>query len=306
MYFAIYQAIAKDERRPGLYREFAPDFFDIVIIDECHRGSARDESNWREILEYHTPDFETRLALRPRTEAIAKHLTRFLRGTNPYDKTIVFCVDQEHADAMRSILNNLNRDLAAKHSDYVCRVTADEGSTGKTHLSDFQDLDAEGKQLRVTEFHDYAGDVIRSLFADVAEFRHGWSDPERRREIRSKLDEKQIDPEAVRETVGKPEADLFDLLCHLAWNRPLVTRKERADKLRVEKTGFFDEYGPEARVILDELLDKYAEHGSSQFDIPDVLKIPPISNHGNVSEIIDRFGGAEKLKDAVDRMQQLI
>ena len=50
MYFAIYQAIAKDERRPGLYREYAPDFFDLIIVDECHRGSASDESNWREIL----------------------------------------------------------------------------------------------------------------------------------------------------------------------------------------------------------------------------------------------------------------
>ena len=52
MYFATYQAIAKDERRPGLYREYGSDFFDLVIVDECHRGSARDESNWREILEY--------------------------------------------------------------------------------------------------------------------------------------------------------------------------------------------------------------------------------------------------------------
>jgi hypothetical protein len=52
MYFALYQTLASDERRPGLYREFAPDFFDLVIVDECHRGSAREESNWREILTY--------------------------------------------------------------------------------------------------------------------------------------------------------------------------------------------------------------------------------------------------------------
>ena len=50
MYFAIYQALAKDEHRPGLYREYRPDFFDLIIVDECHRGSASDESNWREIL----------------------------------------------------------------------------------------------------------------------------------------------------------------------------------------------------------------------------------------------------------------
>lgn len=58
MYFAIYQAIAKDERRPGLYREYSPDFFDLIIIDECHRGSVRDETNWRQILEYFAPAYQ--------------------------------------------------------------------------------------------------------------------------------------------------------------------------------------------------------------------------------------------------------
>jgi type I restriction enzyme R subunit len=65
MYFAIYQAIAKDERRPGLYRAFAPDFFDLIVVDECHRGSARDESNWREILEYFQPAFQLGMTATP-------------------------------------------------------------------------------------------------------------------------------------------------------------------------------------------------------------------------------------------------
>ena len=68
MYFAIYQSIAKDERRPGLYREYAPDFFDLVIVDECHRGSARDESNWREILEYFDPAFQIGMTATPRRQ----------------------------------------------------------------------------------------------------------------------------------------------------------------------------------------------------------------------------------------------
>ena len=58
MYFATYQAIARDSAQPGLYREFPKDFFDLIIVDECHRGSARDESNWREILEYFEPAFQ--------------------------------------------------------------------------------------------------------------------------------------------------------------------------------------------------------------------------------------------------------
>src|SRR5438093_3513046 len=209
MYFATYQAIAKDERRPGLYREYAPDFFDLIIVDECHRGSARDESNWRDILEYFEPafqigmtatplrednrdtyryfgnplyqyslrqgiddgflapyrvhrvlttwdaagwrpsqgdldrygraipdeeyqtkDFERAVALRARTETIARHLTGFLQKTDRFAKTLVFCVDQEHADEMRWAPNSLTADLVRQHPDYACRVAAAEGQIG--------------------------------------------------------------------------------------------------------------------------------------------------------------------------------
>ena len=229
MYFAIYQALARDERRPGLYREFPADFFDLVIVDECHRGSARDDSNWREILayfepayqlgmtatplrddnrdtylyfgnpiyqyslrqgiedgflapyrvhrvitewdaagwrpsagdldrfgraipddEYQTRDFERVVALRARTDAIAQHLSQFLRKTDRFAKTIVFCVDQEHADEMRRALNNHNNDLAAQTSDYVCRVTSDEGDIGRGHLSRFQDVETRTPAILTT------------------------------------------------------------------------------------------------------------------------------------------------------------
>ena len=65
MYFATYQSIAKDERRPGLYKEFAPDFFDLIIVDECHRGSAKEDSNWREILEYFEPAYQLGMTATP-------------------------------------------------------------------------------------------------------------------------------------------------------------------------------------------------------------------------------------------------
>ncbi len=229
MYFAIYQAIAKDTNRPGLYREYAPDFFDLVIVDECHRGSAADDSNWREILEYfkpayqlgmtatpkrednidtysyfgdpiytyslsqgiddgflapyrvhrivtsidatgwrpapgtldrygriipdrqyQTPQFEREVALRQRTRAIAHHLTEFLKKTNRLDKTIVFCVDQEHADEIRRELSNLNSDLMKVYPDYVCRVTDAEGDIGRGHLSNFQDLEKASPVILTT------------------------------------------------------------------------------------------------------------------------------------------------------------
>src|SRR5262249_4561809 len=221
MYFAIYQAIAKDEHRPGLYKEYAKEFFDLIIVDECHRGSAKDDSNWREILryfqpayqlgmtatplrqdnrdtyryfgnpiytyslrqgiedgflapyrvhriitewdaagwrpskgdldrygrdipdaEYQTVDFERAVALKARTEAIARNLTGFLKKTDRFAKTIVFCVDQEHADQMRRALNNANADLVGqlpKGEEYAARVTADEGDIGRGFLSKVQD-----------------------------------------------------------------------------------------------------------------------------------------------------------------------
>ena len=70
-----------------------------------------------------------------------KHLTEFLKRTDRFAKTIIFCVDQEHADEMRRALNNLNSDLVRDYPDYVCRVTSDEGEIGRGHLSNFQDLE---------------------------------------------------------------------------------------------------------------------------------------------------------------------
>ena len=68
MYFAIYQAIAKDTNRPGLYRDYPPDFFDLIVVDECHRGSAKDDSNWREILDYFEPAFQLGMTATPKRD----------------------------------------------------------------------------------------------------------------------------------------------------------------------------------------------------------------------------------------------
>lgn len=529
MYFAIYQAIARDERRPGLYREYDPAFFDLVIVDECHRGSASDESNWREILEYFKPayqigmtatplradnrdtyryfgnpiytyslrqgiedgflapyrvhrvvttwdaagwrpsqgdldrygreipdehygtrDFERIIALRARTEAVARHLTLHLKATDRLAKTIVFCVDQEHADEMRHTLNNLNADLVREYPDYVCRVTADEGDIGRGHLSNFQDverktpvilttsqllttgvdaptvknvalvrvvnamtefkqmigrgtrvrddygklffnildytgsatrlfadpdfdgepaeireedigdgtqdilvtvareerkeedeyragglvppeppagerrkfyfddghveivahlvydLDPDGKQLRVVRFTDYTAEKVRSLYRTAADLRREWADPQQRRDIIRKLEERGIGFDELAQAAGEPDADPLDLMCHLAFNAPLRTRRERAQRLRSEKKVFFDRFGPAARQILDELLDKYTDHGTAQFVLPDVLEVPPINQHGNVIEIAELFGGPGELRNVVEELQTLL
>jgi type I restriction enzyme R subunit len=535
MYFAIYQAIAKDEKRPGLYRSFAPDFFDLIIVDECHRGSARDESNWREILEYFEPayqlgmtatplrednrdtykyfgdpiytyslkqgiddgflapyrvhrvvtdvdatgwrpskgevdrygreipdeeygtrDFERLIALRARTQAIAQHLSDFMRRHDRFAKTIVFCVNQEHADEMRRALANLNQDLVQQHPDYVERITAEEGDIGRGHLSRFQEietttpvivttsqllstgvdvptcknvvlarvvnsttefkqiigrgtriredygklffnildytgsatqqfadpnfdgfpeiehrvevdaegrvisetetertetrdegepegeavaigpngagtaeadqarkyyvdggqvriaahlvyeLDADGKQLRVVQYTDYTADKVRTLFTSMDDLKDRWADPLKREEVLLTLAERGIDFKTLAEAAGHPDADPFDLLCHLAFNAPLRTRKERATMLRRSKPDFFAQYGPEAQAILNALLDKYCDFGPQQLVIPDALQVPPVSSYGNVMEIAKLFGGAPRLKAAVDQLQNLI
>jgi type I restriction enzyme, R subunit len=100
--------------------------------------------------EYETKDFERVVALRARTEAMARHLTEYMKKTDRFAKTIVFCVDQEHALEMRRALVNLNSDLVARFPDYVCRVTADEGQIGAGHLSHFQELERETPVILTT------------------------------------------------------------------------------------------------------------------------------------------------------------
>ena len=168
------------------------------------------------------------------------------------------------------------------------------------------DLDANGSKLRTVQITQYVAETVRTLYTSPEDLRKQWSDFEQRSVAIDALEERGLDFHELCAQAGHPDADPFDLLCHLAFNAPLLTRKQRAEKLRKEKVDFFDQFGPEAKAILNELLDKYAEHGTSQFSVPDVLEVPPISTHGNVVEIGKKFGGADKLMDAVGRLQQLL
>jgi type I restriction enzyme R subunit len=136
--------------------------------------------------------------------------------------------------------------------------------------------------------------------------REQWSDPDQRQDLIKLLEERGIDLDHLRDVTGKPEADPFDLLCHLAFNAPLRSRSERAARLRQNRPDFFDQYGPLARDVLHDLLDKYTEYGMAQFVIPDILKVPPISARGTVTEIAASFRGPQKLRDAVNSLQRLI
>ena len=92
----------------------------------------------------------------------------------------------------------------------------------------------------------------------------------------------------------------------MAFDAPLRTRRERAERLKATQKDFFEHYGDEAREVLNVLLEKYTEFGTAQFIIPDALQIPPISDMGNVTEIASRFGGADKLREAVNDLQTLL
>jgi type I restriction enzyme R subunit len=168
------------------------------------------------------------------------------------------------------------------------------------------ELDADGKQLCVVKLTDYTAEKVRSLCPSTVELRARWSNPEQRAEIIEQLHERGIDFQALALQAGKPDADPFDLLCHLAFNAPVLTRRQRADRVKKQQAAFFNYFAPKAREILNDLLEKYAVDGELQFTLPDVLKLPPISQHGNVAEIIGKFGGADQLRNAVNQLQSLL
>lgn len=535
MYFGIYQALSTASE--DVFRQYRPDFFDLIIIDECHRGSSRNDSNWRAVLdyfepavqfgmtatplreesrdsyeyfgnpvytyslrqgiedgflapyrvhrvittvdaagwrpskdeldrfgrpvpddEYQTKDFERVIALRARTKAIAKHLADFLKGTDRFAKTIVFCVDQEHAAEMRQELVNLNSDLGKQYPDYVCRVTADEGAIGLTHLAHFQDvdkptpvilttsqllttgvdaemvknvvlarvvgsrsefkqiigrgtrlkvdygkeyfniidftgtatrhfadpdfdgdparieeviiddagetvdtvvetapgveeppadytvgttetgegqgeilteppeeprkfyvdggdvevighlvydLDTDGKKLQVIKYTEYSGRTVRTLYPTRDALQSAWANPDTRAEVLRELTERGISFEELAASADQPDADPFDLLCHLAWNAPLLTRRQRAESARKAAQDLFGQYGDAAREILTLLLGKYIERGIVQFNaLSELMKVQPFDRFGSPSEIATRhFGGIKPFKEAVSRLQ---
>jgi type I restriction enzyme R subunit len=402
--------------------------------------------------QYSTKDFERLVSLKARTEAIARNLSDFLKKTDRFGKTIVFCVDQEHAEEMRKAINNCNIDIVKENPDYVVRVVSDEGQIGRGHLDRFMDvetlvptvvttsqmlttgvdvptcrnivltrvinsmtdfkqiigrgtrvrddygklyfnildytgsatqlfadpdfdgepaliteeemdeagkqvemkvveetkaeeleeadideridhdadtggpprkyyvdngsveiaahlvyeLDGNGKQLRVVKFTDYTAENVRSMCPSAASLRSKWSKAKERAEIIQALEERGISFEELVTAAKQPDADPFDLLCHVAFNAPLRTRRERAEMLRREKKDFFEQYGPEAREVLTEMLAKYIEYGTAQFQIPEILKVPPISERGTVPQIAAFFGGAEQMRAAVNEMQALL
>ncbi len=169
------------------------------------------------------------------------------------------------------------------------------------------ELDPDGHILKTVEFTDYVTQNIRRLNLTAEHLKQAWPLAEQRIEILNQLRSRGIDPDHLAHVTHQEEADALDLLLHVAYNAPLVTRRERAEKLRQKKANFFNTFTPAAREILDILLEKYADYGIGEFDqLPRVLQVSPFDQYGSTYEIYQLFGGAEKMLQAADEMQRFL
>ena len=155
----------------------------------------------------------------------------------------------------------------------------------------------------VTEsYRDFTRKQIQSEFSSLDEFLRTWSSARKKREIIELLEAYGVSLDNLAQEVGKEYGD-FDLICHIAYDQPPLTRKERADN--VKKRNYFTKYGEEARAVLSALLDKYADEGITTIENAKVLNLKPFSDVGTPMEIIkDVFGGKINYENAIFELEQ--
>ncbi|MBR3649452.1 MAG: DEAD/DEAH box helicase family protein, partial [Victivallales bacterium] len=511
VYFSLYQQLVGDDDQEHFSALFAPDFFDLIIVDECHRGSAKEESRWRRILEYFssaaqlgmtaTPketkyvsnlsyfgepiytyslkegiedgflapfrviniktsisdgwrpykgqldyygnpiedriynnsDYDYNIILQDRIDQVAAEITKYLKATDRMAKTIVFCATEDAAERMRIALNNLNSDMVRQNPDYVVRITGSDdygkskldyfisvaakypviattskllstgadckmtklivldemiGSMtefkqivgrgtrirekeGKTHfvIMDFRNVtrlfadpdwdgpveidpdyppkktsepietppvvppdpppepkvkpivdkngcrveiihktvsvyDTSGKLLRQESITDYTKENVRGEFATLDAFIREWRQDPQKEKIRDMLLERGIDLELMKAEQGMEGVDDFDFICHVAYDKKPLTRRERAGNVR--KRDFFGKYSGVAREVLEALLDKYMNMGIYEIEKTDILKLDPFLKYGKPSKISSYFGGKDGYMNAVRELADAI
>jgi type I restriction enzyme, R subunit len=628
--FATYQAIADNEARSGLYHDYPRDFFDVIIVDECHRGSAQADSRWRTILEYfesavqigmtatplsteaiQTDEYfgkpiysyslragindgflapyrvrrvlmgekraeeqpgeaeasriaasqndsvpavagdeegdslpndpimeETAATLRTRTGAIAQHLAAYLRQTDPLAKTIVFCVDQDHAEKMREALERACAEYVMRYRGYIERIVSDEGAEGKRALGRFStpeertpvivttsrllstgvdiptcknivlarpvgslvefkqiigrgsrlyepektwftiidyagaiklffdpnfdgdpelveveplvpqlqpqpeagssaietggipeqdtpapfidvsgvpgnpivredgtahpqehqpieypiplppalpvppapveaseegsqqhaataapaqqpgdalvvaqppltagsvssgslppapgplteppvvvkqtrsgriigvigeyvyDLGPDGKTLiKRSSYRDYTAAALKDMIKTPADLRTRWLSREQREALRDQLEEEGVDLQALAAALHHPDVDPLDLLLHVAFGQGMPTRNERVKRLYREHADFFSRYKPQAREMLNVILEKYIDGEAADISDTELFKVPPLGDQGTFMELAEPFGGGSNVRSTLKELQQLL
>ena len=515
VYFSLYQQLVGDDDQEHFSELFAPDFFDLIIVDECHRGSAKEESRWRRVLEYFsdavqigmtaTPketkyisnlsyfgepvytyslkegiedgflapfkvinvmtnigegwrpqkgqldiygneipdriytnsDYDYNIIIEDRIREVAQEITRYLKSTDRMARTIVFCATEDAALRMRDMLAQLNQDIVKQNPDYVVRITGSDevgkskldyfrsttekypviattskllstgadikmtklivldemiGSMtefkqilgrgtrlrekeGKTHFAvmDFRNVtrlfadpdwdgpleideefgtakgqgkdlppqektpgkddhdgsaklptpivdengckvriiqktvsiyDTDGKLLRQESIIDYTKENILGRYASLDNFIHQWSTQDKKEAIRDLLRQRGIDLEQVKAEQGMTDVDDFDFICHVAFDKKPLTRRERANN--VKKRDFLSKYSGAAYQVLEALLDKYCNIGIYEIEKTEVLKLDPFLKMGKPAKIASYFGGKEGYLKAVRELEQAI
>jgi len=165
-----------------------------------------------------------------------------------------------------------------------------------------QYLDEHGR-LVTESLRDFTRKALKRHFTSLDDFLKRWKSTERKQAIIDELSEEGLTLEVLADETGK-NLDPFDLICHIAFDRPPLTRKERAESVR--KRDFFTRYGDQARAVLSALLQKYQDEGVLNLDDANVLKIPPISFLGTPVQLIGAFGGIEKFEAAAHELQDAI
>ena len=515
VYFSLYQQLVGDDDQEHFSELFAPDFFDLIIVDECHRGSAKEESRWRRILEYFqsatqigmtaTPketkyvsnlsyfgepvytyslkegiedgflapfkvinvmtdigdgwrprkgqrdifgeeipdriytnsDYDYNIIIEDRIRQVAEEITHYLKSTDRMAKTIVFCATEDAALRMRDELAKLNADMMQENPDYVVRITGGDDygkgklkyfisvsapypviattskllstgadckmtklivldemissmtefkqiigrgtrlreKEGKTHfvVMDFRNVtrlfadpdwdgpiemnegftpgekqanpkdppdeddhgdqdtppeprrkpivdkngcqvqiihktvsvyDTNGKLLRQESIVDYTKENIRGEYASLDQFIRQWSAQEKKEQIRDLLLDRGIDLELLKLDQNMADVDDFDFICHVAFDKKPLTRRERANN--VKKRDFFSKYSGIAREVLEALLDKYMNTGIYEIEKTEILKLDPFLKLGKPSKIAGYFGGKAGYLQAVRDLEQAI
>lgn len=163
-------------------------------------------------------------------------------------------------------------------------------------------LDSNGK-LVTESLKDFTKKALRKRFASLDEFLQKWNHAERKQAVIDELEEEGLPLHSLAEEVGK-ELDAFDLICHVAFDKPPLTRKERAENVR--KRDVFTKYGPQARKVLEALLLKYQDQGILNLDDPRILQISPFDSMGTPLQLIREFGSREAFEKAVHELQEAL
>jgi type I restriction enzyme R subunit len=160
-------------------------------------------------------------------------------------------------------------------------------------------FDNNGKPITLS-LKDYTKNIITQKFASLDDFLIKWNQTEKKEAIIKELQEQGVMVEVLYDAVDK-KVDLFDLICHIAYDQPPLTRKERANN--VKKRNYFTKYGEQARKVLETLLDKYADEGVENIESIEVLRVKPFDEYGSPIEIINHFGSKINYFQAVKELE---